>query len=428
MSTDVQSGEVVVLTATYRNDNGALADPAQPVDLVVKDPSGNRQTISPTKTGTGQWEHEYRVTERGLYEYSYRTQDVGIREGRVIVRERIGAIPPLQTGLTATVTDALTVSDSVGAAATLSPSVADVVALDDTPSAIVTRALDVSDTLTVSDAISHTKVLGASLSDTVVISDSISTLAAPIQAEKDRAESAGATIEPGAYTDLIQPAYEVLNGAGLWSNVEGFYVAGVRDVVSGSQSKIYDQSGNQRDATQSTTSQRFTDTTSADYNSHVVSSGDGSDDILISGSYSLVGQPITDIVVGAIDNSGDAALFSGDNNLNVEEGAALLLYDNSGSWGIFSGTILSGGTRDTTPHVFEAVYNGASSTLDVDGTDVASGDSGQRGTKINVLMNQEKSVRSNGEEGAFWLRVSSDLSQSVKDDLRTNVLNPYYGL
>jgi hypothetical protein len=108
-------------------------------------------------------------------------------------------------------------------------------------------------------------------------------LAPAIHAEQDRAQAGGATIESGVYTDLIQPVYDVLDGAGEWSNVVFFGVAGVRDVASGSVSKMYDQSGGQNDASQSTSSKRPTDTTDADFSGHAVSSFDASDDALDTG-------------------------------------------------------------------------------------------------------------------------------------------------
>lgn len=128
-----------------------------------------------------------------------------------------------------------------------------------------------------------------------------SSLAAPIQAEKDRAEAGGATIESGVYPNLIDPIYDILDGAGEWSNVDAFYPAGVRDVASGAVSKIYDQSGGQNDATQSTSSQQPTDDTDANFGGKVAANFDRSDDLLNTG-LSALGTSYT-LLFGVTANS-----------------------------------------------------------------------------------------------------------------------------
>lgn len=98
--------------------------------------------------------------------------------------------------------------------------------------------------------------------------------------ERDRIENDGGTINNGLVENLIDPVLKDLDDAGQLSSVSFLGAAGAREVASGSMATIYDWSGNSDDATQASSSQRFTDSTSADFAGKVVGDADGTDDFL----------------------------------------------------------------------------------------------------------------------------------------------------
>ncbi|AFH22446.1 hypothetical protein OSG_eHP25_00125 [environmental Halophage eHP-25] len=242
-------------------------------------------------------------------------------------------------------------------------------------------------------------------------------LAAPIEQEKDRAEAAGATIESGVYTDLIDPVYDILNGAGVWSDVTAFHVAGVRDVVSGSQSKWYDQSGNQNDATQSTSSARPTDTTASGFNGHVVGDFDPNDDIL--DSLASATQPNVLIAVHRPDNNIAYAIDS-DPDRQV-----LGIEGTSGNRFIFASSVVESSGTETSA-ILTGVYDGANSVLRVDNTQTQSGDAGTN--DMNTLYyNGNPNTRRDAQAIAVGIVIDSRPSTSVLSDVET-ALNDYYSI
>lgn len=66
-------------------------------------------------------------------------------------------------------------------------------------------------------------------------------------------------------------------------------------------------------------------------------------------------------------------------NISGGSGRNVLGDNGSGSWRMYGGSILDGGTQDTARHVLIATYNGASSDLSVDGVSVVSGNAGTNG-------------------------------------------------
>jgi hypothetical protein len=244
-------------------------------------------------------------------------------------------------------------------------------------------------------------------------------LASPIQAEKDRAEAGGAIIENGVYIDLIQPVYNVLDGAGEWSNVVFFGVAGVRDVVSGSVSKLYDQSGNQEDATQATSSQRPTDDTSSVLGGRVVIAPDGSDDVL-EATTNASSVPFTNIVVFSTSVLVPSGGSSDHPFATAGNDAGNMFHNNANQFGVYSRSVVSGGTISTdTRYNFIARLDGANSDIRVNGTQVASGDPGTA-TPSNLYIGAKDNATNglNGVIGAA-LQVDSKLANSVLADLNT---------
>lgn len=240
-------------------------------------------------------------------------------------------------------------------------------------------------------------------------------LAAPIQAEKDRAKSGGATIEDGVYTGLIQPVYDVFDGAGVWSDVVFFGVAGVRDVLSGSVSKLYDQSGNQNDVTQSTSSQRPTDTTNATFGGRVVSDFDGTDDEITTNITDRQ-LPKTRLVHFSTDNATKFQdVFAGKNN------GGNLGVDSSGSFFCFGGVkLLGGAVSKNTAYTLAGKFDGSSSVLRVDKSDLANGNPGQ---------NKIKSINLGKQRLDGPIAVTIDLNGKISDNVLdgiTNQITSYY--
>jgi len=145
-----------------------------------------------------------------------------------------------------------------------------------------------------------------------------SSLVPPIQAEKDRAEANGASIERGVYRDLIQPVYNTLDRAGEWGNVVFFGVPGVRKVVNGSVKTIFDQSENENDASQSTSSKRPSDDLDVSM-SKIAANFDGTDDFLAPSGGEISDSNFTIFsVLSSVNENGGAynvVEFSGNNNI-----------------------------------------------------------------------------------------------------------------
>lgn len=128
-----------------------------------------------------------------------------------------------------------------------------------------------------------------------------------------------------------------------------------------------DVSGNGRHLVQATsTNQPKTGTRTL--NGRNVIDFDGSNDFLKSSAWTLA-QPLTYFVVAETDVAGNQLVI--DRGTSGTPGGPILQRNSTGSWEAFGGTSLIGGTADLNPHVFAAVFNGASSRLRVDGAQVA---------------------------------------------------------
>lgn len=130
-----------------------------------------------------------------------------------------------------------------------------------------------------------------------------------------------------------------------------------------------DQSGNGYNLTQATAGKRPTLLTGI-RNGKPVIRFDGVDDAIAAVATTLP-QPMTIFLVGK--NTLGTFFDSGDVSAN-----RLIIDKNGGSsiWRFYASTNITGGTADTNYHVFTAVANGASSLLEVDTTQVASGNPG----------------------------------------------------
>lgn len=135
-------------------------------------------------------------------------------------------------------------------------------------------------------------------------------------------------------------------------------------------SAVLDKSGNGRTLLQSTTNNQPAWTASA-INGKYAAVFDGVNDTL-SSSFTL-SQPVTLFIVAKYDDSTtNASLFDGTtgNTMRVFRAAATQV-------AAFAGAQLS--SSNTTPeswHIWELIYNGASSSIMADGTSLASGNAG----------------------------------------------------
>ena len=87
-------------------------------------------------------------------------------------------------------------------------------------------------------------------------------------------------------------------------------------------------------------------------------------------------QPVTVFAHARYSN-----VDTSNHQIQGNEGAGVpVLYTDSGVWKMYAGTPLSSVTTDDASwHYFTAVYNGASSSLRLDGSQIASGDAGSSG-------------------------------------------------
>ena len=86
-----------------------------------------------------------------------------------------------------------------------------------------------------------------------------------------------------------------------------------------------------------------------------------------------IAQPVTVVVVGAMSTSASGELIDG----AVEDtGYINYISSGGGTFRMYAGAYITGPTGNTSPHLFMAYYNGASSVLGVDGSET----SGNAGT------------------------------------------------
>jgi hypothetical protein len=140
---------------------------------------------------------------------------------------------------------------------------------------------------------------------------------------------------------------------------------------------------------------------------------DGVDDFLSNTSLvATYSQPSTLMVVAK-----QVALAPGGSNVKLIDGAdsthRYVLQDNNGTpdnYAIAASTALNGGVPNLNPHVLAGIFNGASSSLYVDGTSVASGDAGSQaliGISIGAKFDGTGTVNAYIFEVIVWSRQLS---------------------
>ena len=141
--------------------------------------------------------------------------------------------------------------------------------------------------------------------------------------------------------------------------------------TSGSVSEWRDKSGNGYDLTQGTgTAQPTTGTRTL--NGLNVLDFDGSSDYLQGAFGGTLSQPNTIFAVFQNDAASPADyIYDGDDGTNRHA-----FYLSSNKYNLFAGGNPNGGTIDTDPHISKAVFNGAGSSLFIDGSSVFTGSVG----------------------------------------------------
>jgi len=235
------------------------------------------------------------------------------------------------------------------------------------------------------------------------------------QTFRDRVQASGGSIQDGALEDLYDPIVRAIKGfSGVSLSDLVFFGSGSAvKINSGSIPTIFDASGNEYDATQTDTAKQLA-LDKDGIGGRWEASGDGSDDVM--NTPVNLGSTGTVIVVGAVSGSGAAII------------GQPYIFEDSGSWAIYNGSTITGGSHDTDAHDFAARFDGSGSRLRVDGTEVLSGDAGGGLAKSIKLMNSPYNGRPNGEAGALWVVFGGvTLTTDQENSLRT-ITKDYYSL
>lgn len=144
------------------------------------------------------------------------------------------------------------------------------------------------------------------------------------------------------------------------------------------------------------------------------------DDTLATASFTSLGQPNTVAVIAkAASTSGSPDIVDGSASARHQIGV------RSGSWEAFAGSVLSGGTADTSGHLFIATYNGGSSSLQVDGSTSSGAAGAQAIDRIALGGDIAGTEFFNGHIGFYGL-IHRALTTQEKADMRA-FAQSFYG-
>jgi hypothetical protein len=168
------------------------------------------------------------------------------------------------------------------------------------------------------------------------------------------------------------PISSPLDIAGCQFWVDASQIVGLSD---GDQIATWsDLSGNSRDAAQATSTKRFLYKTNI-INGLPIARADGSDDLMVTSAFTL-NQPCTvfAVIVQRTDPTMNKGILDGGGSAYTR----YVYYPASGNTiGIYAGTTLGGPTIVTgTPYYLTAIFNGASSSIRVNGGTPSSGNAG----------------------------------------------------
>lgn len=93
------AGEIIVLTATYKDKDGNLVTPGEPVKLSVRKPDGKLdpdvkdKTLSKSSTGVYSYEYETDINQHGDYWFIFESADGEIDQWYFYMEENRKNIP-----------------------------------------------------------------------------------------------------------------------------------------------------------------------------------------------------------------------------------------------------------------------------------------------------------------------------------------------
>lgn len=181
-------------------------------------------------------------------------------------------------------------------------------------------------------------------------------------------------------------------------------------------SSFNDASGNNRTLTQGTgAAQPLVKAGVNGINSLKVALFDGVDDSMNTASFAF-NQPFT--VYGVVTGGAAGSVrFWTDGNLAVRCG-----YDNVPGVNVFAGNTLAGASAAiATPKVMTTVFNGASSLVRVDGTQVIAGDIGAGNGTIGMFVGSAGAIAQfwNGKVGELLVAPGASVSTAYEAALKT---------
>lgn len=214
--------------------------------------------------------------------------------------------------------------------------------------------------------------------------------------------AAAAPFSPSDIAGLVS-RWDFSNAATLFTDTgrttpvvaDGNAIAGVTDLGSGA-----------RHLSQSNAARRPLYKTAAGIWTRSFARFDGSDDSMVTGSQTL-NQPNTVFVVVArasiVTPGANITMFNG----GVSSfGSLMVVSVTNRKWGYYAGTLVEGSVQsDTTQHVLTGIFNGASSSLRLDG----SGGTTNPGTTGNAA--QAASVGANGDLAAGNGQFNGDFAE-----------------
>jgi len=239
---------------------------------------------------------------------------------------------------------------------------------------------------------------------------------------RDRVESSGGLIEDGALEGLYDPVLKTIkgfSGVGL-SDLVFFGAASAVEVNSGSIPTIFDASGEENDAAQSTTSKQFTRKTDA-IGGRVGAEVDESDDLMDSPASAT--QPTTHIFVAKTPNGADGSqdyVFDGTSNRQLFYGS------NTDQQTFQAGNPLEFTFSDTNVRAGAVLFDGSNSEAEL-GNRTASADTG-----TNNISTLRLGARTTGNEnlaGLFLMHalIDAPTTRSQRNTLRSKA-QEYYSL
>lgn len=114
----------------------------------------------------------------------------------------------------------------------------------------------------------------------------------------------------------------------------------------------------------------------ASYGNRPVLDFSSGNDYMSSAAFSsVIAQPATYFIAGNFGVVANLETFMD----AATAGSRNTIYNQASTFRIFAGTVLTGGASNTAPHIFDYVFNGASSNITVDGVSNATGNSGAQG-------------------------------------------------